>query len=137
MENRMATALLVVAAATSGCAEQPTAEREDTGRITVDGTTHTTRTVACEQYQWSLIIKTTAGPGQARALLQLGGEKPIVKTVSFANFDGFNGVAGEDIGGVEASAAGGTYTITGTAEGSDPGNPGGTRTAPFEIEAPC
>jgi ipoprotein LpqH len=136
MQNRMAAALVVVAA-TAGCAEQAPAEREETGRITVDGATHATQTVSCEQYQWSLIIHTTAGPGRARALLQLGGEQPTVRTVSIANFDGFNGVAGEGVGSVEASAAEGTYTITGTAEGSDPDSPGKTRTAPFEIEAPC
>jgi lipoprotein LpqH len=136
MKNRLAAAMIVVAAA-SGCAEEATAEREETGRITIDGTTHTTRTVACEQVQWSLIIRTTAGPGHARAFLQLGGEQPTVKTVNIANFDGFNGVAGEGHGSVEASLVDGTYTITGTAEGSDPENPGKTRTAPFRIEAFC
>jgi ipoprotein LpqH len=139
MQNRVVimTAAVIVGAGASGCAEGPTAERKETGRITVDGTTHATRTLACEQYDWSLIIETTAGPGQARAFLQLGGEQPAVRTVSFAKFDGFNGVAGEGVGSVEASAAEGTYTITGTAEGSDPDSPGQTRTAPFRIEAPC
>jgi ipoprotein LpqH len=50
---------------------------------------------------------------------------------------GFNGVAGEGVGSVEASAAERTYTMTGTAEGSDKGKPGQTRTVPFRIEAPC
>jgi ipoprotein LpqH len=135
MQNRLLATLVVVAAA-SGCgAQEPTAERKETGRITVDGTTHATGAVFCDQYDWSLIIRTAAGPGHARAFLQLGGEQPTVRTVSFANFDGFNGVARE--GSADASAAEGTYTITGTAEGSDPENPGKTRTAPFEIEAPC
>jgi lipoprotein LpqH len=136
MKNRLAAAFVVVAAA-SGCAEQATAEWQETGRITVGGTTHTTQTVSCEQYEWSLIILTIAGPGHARAFLQLGGEQPTVRTVSRANFDGFNGVAGEGGGNADASFADGTYRISGTAEGSEAGNPSETRTLPFRIEAPC
>jgi ipoprotein LpqH len=130
-QHRVAAALVVIATA-SGCATEPTAERIETGRITVDGTTHTTGAVSCEQYEWSLIIRTSAGPGHARAFLQLGGERPAARTVSLANFDGLNGVAGED---VDASAA--AYTMTGMAEGSDQGTPGQTRTVPFRMEAPC
>jgi lipoprotein LpqH len=133
MKNQLAAALIVVAAA-SGCAEDATAERAETGRITVDGTTHTTQTITCEQYDWLMIVDMTAEPAHARTLLQLGGEQPSVKTVNIVNFDGFYGVAGE---GAEASAAEGTYTITGTAEGSSPDTPGQTRTVPFRIEAPC
>jgi lipoprotein LpqH len=130
MKNQLAAALIVVAAA-SGCAEDATAERAETGRITVDGTTHTTQTVTCEQYDWLMIVDMTAEPAHARTLLQLGGEQPSVKTVNIANFDGFYGVADD---GAEASAAEGTYTITGTAS---PDTPGQTRTVPFRIEAPC
>jgi ipoprotein LpqH len=136
MQHRVAAALVVVATA-SGCTTEPTAERKETGRITVAGATHTTQAVSCEQYQWLLVIEMTAEPAHARTLLQLGGEEPTVRTVSIANFDGFNGVAGEGVGSVEASAAKGTYTMTGTAEGSDQGNPGRTRTVPVRIEAPC
>jgi lipoprotein LpqH len=135
MLNRLAV-IAALAVVTAGCAEQATAERP-TGRITVDGVTHTTQAVSCEQYEWLLVIEMTAEPAHARTLLQLGSEEPTVKTVSIANFDGFNGVAGEGVGSVEASAAEGTYTMTGTAEGSDQGNPGQTRTVPFRIEAPC
>jgi lipoprotein LpqH len=133
MKNELAAALVVVAA-TSACAEDATAERADTGRITVDGTTHTAQTITCEQYDWLMIVDMTAEPAHARTLLQLGGEQPSVKTVNIANFDGFYGVAGE---GAEASAAAGTYTITGTAEGSTPDSPGNPRTVPFRIEGPC
>jgi lipoprotein LpqH len=136
MKNRLAAALIVVGAA-SGCAEDATGEREETGRITVDGTMHTTQTVSCEQYDWMVVIDMTAEPAHARTLLQLGGEQPSVRTVNIANFEGFYGVAGEGVGTVEASAAAGTYTITGTAEGSTPDSPGKTRTVPFRIEAPC
>jgi ipoprotein LpqH len=136
MLNRLAV-IAALAVVTAGCAEQATAERQPTGRITVDGATHTTQAVSCEQYEWLLIIEMTAEPAHARTLLQLGGEEPTVKTVSIANFDGFNGVAGEGVGSVEASAAEGTYTMTGTAKGSDQGKPGQTRTVPFRIEAPC
>lgn len=136
MQNRLAVAAALVFV-TAGCAEQATADRPETGRITVDGTTHTTQAVSCAQYQWLLVIQMTAEPAHARTLLQLGGEAPAVRTVSIANFDGFNGVAGEGASSADASFAEGTYTISGTAEGSDPGSPGTTSTVPFRIEAPC
>ena len=49
-------------------------------------------------------------------MLKLGGEKPIVKTVSIENIDGLNGVSGGDVGKAEATINGSSiYTITGTA----------------------
>jgi hypothetical protein len=61
MQHRVAAALVVVATA-SGCTTEPTAERKETGRITVAGATHTTQAVSCEQYQWLLVIEMTAEP---------------------------------------------------------------------------
>ena len=70
-----------------------------------------------------MIIKTKSGPARTRSFLQIGGEKPIAKTVDIHDFD--------------VSLANNAYVITGTAEGSDPENPGKTRTVPFRIETPC
>ena len=85
-----------------------------------------------------LDIAAKADQGGARVLLQLGGEKPIVKTVSIENIDGLNGVSGGDVGKAEASINGSSiYTITGTAVVSGPATPGQTTDMPFTIEAPC
>jgi ipoprotein LpqH len=139
MHNRfvaVATALVFVAGI-SGCSQQPTAKEQVPGRITVEGNARTTESLECDQHEWLLMIEATAGPAHAQALLQLGGEKPAVRTVNISNFNGFNGVAGEGLGNVDASFADGVYTVTGTAEGSNPDDPGKTRTARFRIEAPC
>jgi|1185.fasta_scaffold335384_1 hypothetical protein len=51
--------------------------------------------------------------------------------------NGFSGVAGEDAGSAEVSRANNAFVITGTAEGSDPKNPGKPRMVPLRIETPC
>ena len=97
-----------------------------------------TQSVKCTQDQWALSIEATTDPGRARAYLQIGGEVPVVRTVSIENIDGFYGIAGGDVGTAEASTNGSSiYKITGTAVVSDPANPGQTKDMPFSIEAPC
>ena len=132
----VAIALILVACA-SGCANPPTGERQQPGRITIDGNTHEMQSVSCTQVDWFLTIEATAGPTHAQVSLQLGDQEPTVETVSIGNANGFSGVAGKGLGNVEASASESTWTITGTAEASVPDDPGTPRPAPFRIEAPC
>jgi hypothetical protein len=97
-----------------------------------------TTSVTCTQNQWALSIEATTEHGRARAYLQIGGEEPIVRTVSIENIDGLNGISGGDVGTAQASVAGGnTYKITGTAVVSDWAKPGTTTEMPFSIEVPC
>lgn len=111
---------------------------QKSGQVTVGDRSQDTQSVDCTQVQWDMTIEASADPGRARALLQLGGEKPIVRSVNIENIDGLSGVAGGDLGNAQASVNGSsTYTITGTAVVSDTANPGQTKTLPFEIEAPC
>jgi ipoprotein LpqH len=139
MNNRFvaAAAALIVVASAAGCAEETRPEREQIAKITVDGKTQTTQEISCTQVEWSLIIKTTAGSTQTDTFLEMGGEKPIAKTVNISNFNGFSGVAAENVGKADVSLANDNYVIAGTAEGSDPGNPGQTRSVPFKIETSC
>ncbi|AFM15914.1 conserved lipoprotein/antigen [Mycolicibacterium chubuense NBB4] len=109
----------------------------ESGHIALAGTTRQTQSVSCTQIAWDMTIQAVAAPGRAHALLQLGGRQPVVKTVDIRNIDGSSGVAGFDFGTAKATADGTTYTITGTAVGSDPAEPGRSRTMPFEIKAPC
>ena len=125
---------------TSGCGltgSEPAETAEKSGRITFADKSRNTQSVSCTQNEWLLVIDAQAGPGSARASLELGGERPVVNTVSIENLDGLHGTAGRGTGKAEASLAGGTYTISGTAVVSDAARPGQTTTAPFRIEAPC
>ncbi len=133
-------AALAAAAVTAGCGLAGTepSEPSHSGKITVADRTENAQSIKCTQVDWSLAIVASAEPGRARALLQLGGDKPIVRTVNIENIDGFSGVAGGDIGKAEASTKGSSeYTITGTAVVSDAAHPGQTKSLPFKIEAPC
>ena len=78
-------------------------QSQRSGSITVADRTENTQSIKCTQVDWSLAIVASAEPGRARALLQLGGQKPIVRTVNIENIDGLSGVAGGDIGKAEAS----------------------------------
>ena len=140
MQNRL-IATLAAAAIASGCGltgPESTEPSQRSGEIKVGDKSQQTQTVKCSQDQWALSIEATAGPGRARAYLQLGGVEPEVRTVSLENIDGLNGVAGSDVGTAEASTEDSTiYKITGTADVSDPDNPGSTREMTFSITAPC
>ena len=143
MQNRLIglAAALAAAVLASGCGLVGTPASEPSprsGEITVADKTEDTQSIKCTKTDWSLTIEASAEPGRARALLQLGGEKPIVRTVNIENIDGLNGVAGGDVGKAEASTKGSSeYTITGTAVASDAAHPGQTKNLPFKIEAPC
>jgi ipoprotein LpqH len=135
------TAAVAAAAFTSGCGligTEPTEPAQRSGEVTIGDKSRHTRSVECTQDQWALSIEAITDGGRARSYLQLGGEVPVVRTVSIENIDGLYGIAGGDVGTAEASIDGSSvYKITGTAVVSDPANPGQTTDMPFSIEAPC
>jgi ipoprotein LpqH len=138
MHNRfLAAGAALVVIVTAGCSQETKPERTKNAKITVDGKTQTTQEILCTQVDWSLTITTKAVPTQTSSLLELGGEKPIAKTVNIHDFGGFSGVAGEGRGQADVSLAKNDYIIAGTAEGSDMAHPGQARTASFRIEAHC
>ena len=143
MQTRLVglTAALAAVAATAGCGmtgTEPTEPSQRSGRVTVGDRTQDTQSVKCTQDQWALSIEATAEPGRVRAFLQIGGEKPVVRTVNIENIDGLSGIVGGDVGNAEASTkTSSIYTITGTAVVSDAAKPGQTTDTPFKIEAPC
>jgi hypothetical protein len=134
-------AALVTVAASAGCGlvgNQPAEPSQKSGRIVVGDKSLQTQSLKCTQTGWDLTIRANANPGRALALLQLGGDVPVVRTVSIENIDGLSGVSGGDAGKAEASLNGSSaYTITGTAAVSDPATPGQTTDKPFRIDAPC
>ncbi|OBK79255.1 lipoprotein LpqH [Mycobacterium sp. 1164985.4] len=134
------SALVAAAAVLSGCGltgPTPSEEPAQSGRITIDGTTLNTQSVDCTQQEWSMMIDAKAKPGRAQIFLELGGAKPIVRTVNIENINEIDGAAGGEAGKADATTQGNVYTISGTVVGTDRAHPGQTRTMPFQIEAPC
>ena len=127
----------ILAAGSSGCLQRPEKVAQPTAHVTINGRTHTTHAVSCSQVEWLLTFNISAAPAQVRAVLQLDGGKPKPQSVHFDNFDGFNGVANAGAGNAEAVFNGNTYTITGTAQGSNLEDPSKQTTADFRISASC
>ena len=132
-----AVTVLVVAASCAGCSMRSDKVAQKTARITVDNNTRTSHAVTCNQVQWLLTANITAAPASVQVKLKLDSDKPKLESVNFNNFAGFNGVADAGAGDAKAVFANGTYTITGTAEGSQLNDPRVSFTAPFKIEVGC
>jgi ipoprotein LpqH len=131
-----AVTVLVVVASCAGCFSSAKVTQK-TARITVDNNTRTSHAVTCNQVQWLLTANITAAPATVRVLLKLDSEKPKLESVNINNFAGFTGVADTGAGDAKAVFANDTYTITGTAEGSQLNDPRVSVTAPFKIEMGC
>jgi hypothetical protein len=136
-----AAGALLAVAVTAGCGltgTEPSEPSQQSGRITVGDKTLQTKSVKCTQVDWTMTINASAETGSARALLQLGGALPVVKTVSLENIDGLNGVSGGGVGKADAKPNGSSrFSITGTARITDSAHPAQTTEMPFEIDAPC
>ncbi|MGB6206462.1 lipoprotein LpqH [Mycobacterium sp.] len=140
MRSRFITAVgtvLLVVASCAGCSTHSDKVAQKTARITVDDKTRTSHAITCNQVQWLLTANISAAPANVRVLLKLDSEKPKLESVNIDNFAGFTGVADVGAGDAKATFANGTYTITGTAEGSQHNDPRISLTAPFKIEVGC
>jgi len=126
----------LVAASCSGCFTNDKATQK-TARITVDNNTRTSHAVSCSQVNWLLTANISAAPATVRVLLKLDSETPKVESVHFDNFAGFSGVSDSGAGQAKIRFANNTYTITGTAEGSQLNDPRVSVTAPFTVEVGC
>jgi ipoprotein LpqH len=126
----------LVAASCSGCFTNDKATQK-TARITVDKNTRISHAVSCSQVNWLLTANISAAPATVRVLLKLDSETPKVESVHFDNFAGFSGISDSGAGQAKIRFANDTYTITGTAEGSQLNDPRLSVTAPFSIEVGC
>jgi ipoprotein LpqH len=126
----------LVAASCSGCFTEDKATQK-TARVTVDNNTRTSHAVTCSQVDWMLTANISAAPANVRVLLKLDSETPKVESVHFDNFAGFSGVSDSGAGQAKIRFAKDTYTITGTAEGSQLNDPRISVTVPFSIEVGC
>jgi ipoprotein LpqH len=138
--RRLVTAAVstsLVAASCSGCFIHEDKVAQKTARITVDNNTRTSHAVSCSQVQWLLTANISAAPASVRVLLKLDSEKPELESIHINNFAGFTGVADSGAGDATVVFAGGNYTITGNAEGSQLNDPRVSVTTPFKIEVGC
>jgi ipoprotein LpqH len=132
-----AAVTVLVVASCAGCFFRSERPPQQTARITVDNNTRTSHAVTCNQVQWLLTANITSAPASVRVLLNLDSEKPKLESVNINNFAGFTGVADSGAGDAKVVFANGTYTITGTAQGSQLDDPRISLTAPFKIEVGC
>lgn len=140
MGRRLVTAAVsasLVAALCSGCFSHDDKVTQKTARITVDNTTRTSHAVSCSQVEWLLTANITAAPASVRVLLKLDPDKPKLESVNINNFAGFSGVANSGAGDTKIHFANDTYTITGTAQGSQLNDPRVSVSTPFTIEVGC
>ncbi len=139
MGRRLITAAVSASLVTASCAGCFTDDKvtQKTARITVDKNTRTSHAVTCNQVEWLLTANISAAPANVRVLLKLDPETPKVESVNFDNFAGFSGVSDSGAGEAKVRFANNTYTITGTAQGSQLNDPRVSMTTPFTIEVGC
>ena len=139
MDNRLVAAgAIALAAAAAGCSAPPAALGGTTAKVTINGqSTGDAHAVVCSQTGWMWNIKTPGEPRGFTAFLDTG-DGVKVQSVDFRDFGGFTGTFWEGrIGKAEVTGDGGTFTITGSADGAFTDNPSDAVTATFRIEANC
>lgn len=122
----------------AGCSTPEPALGGTTATVTIDGNeVPGTHPVRCRQAGWSWYIETPEKDNGFTAVLETGGSV-TPKSVDFRGFGGFNGTYWADnIGDAEVTGTDGTYTITGSADGTFTDDPTKEVTAKFRIEAEC
>jgi hypothetical protein len=127
----------VVVAGVAGCSQAQTTPLR-AARLTVDGTTHTTRPPACSQLQSYRTIDIRDRDGQVEAVVLLSGYRAIPQWVKMRNIDGFTGSFWEGgVGSAHVDLSNSAYTITGSAYGINSSNPNKVITTDFKISAEC
>ncbi len=132
-----AVSAALVTASCSGCLAQGGNATQKTARVTVDNNTRTSHAVTCSQVNWLLTANISAAPANVKVLLRLDPEKPTVESVHFDNFLGFSGVSNSGAGESKIHVTRDTYTITGTAAGTQLNDPRVSVTQPFTVEVGC
>lgn len=127
-----------VALGVAGCSTQEPALGGTTATVSIDGNdTGGAHAVRCRQSGWAWYIETPDKEDGFTAVLSTGGGV-TAKSVDFRGVGGFTGSFWADnIGDAEVSGADGSYTITGTADGSFTDTPSDAVSAKFRIQANC
>lgn len=133
----MAVSAALMAASCSGCFTPNDKATQKTARITVDNNSRTSHAVTCTQVNWLLTANISAAPANVKVLLRLDRDTPKVESVHFDNFAGFSGVSNMGAGDAKIRVSKDIYTITGTAAGTQLGDPRVSVMEPFTIEVGC
>lgn len=139
MDNRLvAAAAVVLIAGAAGCAAQPAALGSTTAKVIINGeSAGDAHPVTCSQTGWAWIIETPEGEKGFTAGIDTG-DTVTVQSVEFRDIGGFTGTFWNgSIGEAEVTSEGGTFIISGSADGSFTDNPSNAVTATFRIEANC
>jgi lipoprotein LpqH len=139
MDTRLvAAAAVMVVAGVAGCSPPPSALGGTTAKVTINGQSAGDATpIVCTQTGWLWHIQT---PDQSKGFVAAldTGDKVSVQSVDFRDFGGFTGTFWSgNVGEAEVTGDGGTFTITGSADGNFTDNPSNAVTATFRIEANC
>jgi hypothetical protein len=128
---------LVIAAAIGGCSQSQLVSNE-AARVTVGGSTYTTRAPRCSQLQSFWTVDIAGRPGNIEAVVLLWGNRAIPKWVKISDFGGFTGSFWQGgVGDAAAHLAHNTLTITGSAYGISSAHPNKVTTTDFKITADC
>ncbi|BBZ44048.1 lipoprotein LpqH [Mycobacterium parmense] len=137
MRSRVLPVALVLIAAAAGCGQPQTMSRKS-ARLTIDGTTHTTRAPSCSQEQSYRTIDIRDHDGQVEAVVLLSGYRAMPQWVKIRNIDGFTGSFWQGgVGDAHADVTNDAYTIAGSAYGISSSNPDKVITTDFKITAEC
>jgi hypothetical protein len=137
VQNRLLAVGFVLILGAGGCGQAQTTPAK-AARVTVDGTTHTTRPAACSQIQSYRTLDIVDQSGHVEAVMVLSGYRAIPQWVKIRNVNGFTGSFWQGgVGDAHADVANTAYTITGSAYGINSHNPNKTVTTDFKIVADC
>lgn len=136
MRNRL-LAVAFVLMAVPGCAQAQTTPHK-AARLTIAGTTHTTRPAECTQEQSYRTIDIRDHNGSVEAVVLLSGYRAIPQWVKIRNVGGFTGSFWEGgVGDAQAEVTHEAYTINGSAYGINSSNPNKVVNTDFKIVADC
>ena len=137
MQKRVIAIGLALVAGVAGCSQAQTTPLR-AARLTIDGTTHSTRPPACSQLQSYRTIEIPDRDGHVEAVVLLSGYRVIPQWVKIRNIDGFTGSFWQGgVGSAHVELTDRAYTISGSAYGINSRNPNKVVTTDFKISAEC
>jgi ipoprotein LpqH len=144
-----AAGAVLVVAGIAGCSSSPKEPQQpagalppNTAHVTINGKdAGTSHDLVCGQQQFLHMIQTANQTSGFTAMIELGPQKPVAKSVQIQNLGGFTGSFGPNVGKADASVLGNTFKINGTAQGNASDQPPDqlpkAMTATFEIKVNC
>jgi ipoprotein LpqH len=140
VQNRIAAAVAAALAVVvlAACSSPPQTRLSSTASVTINGNDVRMPRVKCVQLEWYRTIDIGGDVSGATVVIDERAQPLTATSVHIQNLGGFTGMYSKDDGGdANMSFSGGTFTITGSANGYKTDNPGEPATATFKIVATC